>query len=125
MKNHEGCRRAFTHTGASWYANTALPCGKIVDCINLGFYAYEGGTTGELEINWRMLGGELTPQLTAFNDSWRALNECSDLIQAMADKDGERISPLEMCELLKSLGFEDITRREAPNAEIQVRQDES
>ena len=115
MTEHEGCRRAFHHIGTSWYAKTVLPCGEIVDRINLGFYAYDGVTSGEFEINWLVLGGELTPRLTAYDDSWHALNECRDLLEAMAARDSERISPLELCELLKSLGFEDITNREAPN----------
>ncbi|QHS09099.1 hypothetical protein [Sinimarinibacterium sp. NLF-5-8] len=79
VKDHSGCKRAFSHTGAAWYGNGILPNGQIVDSINLGFYAHEGGTSGEFEINWKMVGGELTPQLTAFNDSWHALNECRDL----------------------------------------------
>jgi hypothetical protein len=49
------------------------------------------------------------PRLEAFDDSWHALAQCSDLLAALAQHDSETITPSQCCEILTGLGFVDRT----------------
>lgn len=112
MKDHTNCKRQFTQLSRAWYADANLPQGNKVEIITIGFYDPEGGTTGEFEVSWQKVGGRLTPKLTSFDDSWNALFNFSDMLEAMADIDSEDISPEDFCKLLLELGIEDATKEE-------------
>ena len=110
MSKHDGGVRSFHHTSAAWYGESAMKCTSYDDEIIIGIYHAEGGTTGEFIVRWMQLGGESTPQLQAFNDSWEVLGlRFNDLLFAMAEIDDKRVTPDEFCELLKGLGIEDWT----------------
>lgn len=112
MKDHTECKRQFTRLSRAWYASANLPEGGKVEIVTIGFYHPDGGTTGEFQVSWEHLGGKLTPRLCAFDDSWNALFNFGDMLESMADIDGEDISPDEFCQLLIALGIEDATPTE-------------
>lgn len=115
MKNHEGCIRAYTRSSKAWY-------GKKFDKIEVmfGMYDPEGGTSGEMCVEWKELGGELCARLKSFEDSWSALSLFPDLIQKMGDLDGAKIQEEDFCKLLDSCSFKDITEYNDPHAEEEI-----
>ena len=110
MKIHTGCKRQFMQLSRSWYGSSFLPSGNKVEIINIGFYHPDGGTTGEFEVSWTNVAGVESPKLCAFDDSWNALYQFVDMLELMAEIDGDNISPNEFCEMLISLGIEDATQ---------------
>jgi len=114
VNKHEGDKRQFTQLSRAWYADANLPENGKVEIITIGFYCPGGGTSGEFEVSWSYLGGRLVPKLRAYDDSWSALYEFSDLLDCMAGVDGRNITPDEFCKLLVNLGIEDATRTKQP-----------
>lgn len=98
--------KAFTIPYETWYKNVIL--GK--PHIYIGFYYENGGTDGEFKISWEDFG----IQLQAFEDSWEVLSKMPELIELMAKIDKEKLSPTvsQFSEMLKGIGFKDITERE-------------
>ena len=109
--NHEGCIRGFYNSSEAWYSKMegAYPHDKEV---MFGWYVPNEGTTGEMGMRWHELGNNSVPRLEVFNDAWNALFTFADVLEALADCDGENITPKQFCELLLSLGFVDITKYE-------------
>ncbi len=63
-KTHEGMIKGFHHQSRAWYGKKLLALDREechVDEIMIGFYAPEGGTTGEFAVRWMDLGHEITP----------------------------------------------------------------
>ena len=118
MKDHEGAVRGFVHTGAAWYASTALAPG-ILDEIMVGMYHPEGGTSGEFSVEWKMMTDKPTPCLKVFNDAWHALSQFKDLLAKMAEEDDKDITPDQFCELLLSCGIDDQTPTSPPENRLQ------
>lgn len=108
-KDHEGDYRAFYQLSRAWYAPHTRKFDKYLDEIMIGFYSPDGGTSGEFCMRWYDLGKYIAPKLEAFDDSWHAFAQCSDLIAALAERDGQNITPSQCCDLLLSLGFVDRT----------------
>lgn len=113
----------FHHTSEAWYAKTTFldphdP--DIVDEVNFGFYPEDGGTYGEMTMNWHRLEKHRPPcpRLNVFSDGWLALINIPGLLKSLAEydsyTDGDRLTPKGFCDLLKELGFRDLTRREQP-----------
>jgi len=112
MKHHIGLKRGFHHLSAAWYGPANLACDReCVDNVMVGFYHPEGGTSGEFCVSWERLGGKVTPVLRAYDDSWSALHQFSDVLAKMAEHDSEDMTPQAFCELLNSCGVEDMTQR--------------
>lgn len=109
MKDHTDCVRAFSQASRAWYSKAILAHGDI-DSITFGFYHKEGGTTGEMTMEWIRLGGRMTPKLTVFDDAWNALNEFKDLLIQMAEVDSLDVSPEVFRQMLLACGFEDRTQ---------------
>lgn len=109
MKDHEGCRRAFVWSARAWYHRP----GDGPE-INFGMYAYEGGTSGEMTMEWIELDRRQIPRLKAFDDSWSALAMFGDLLQKMGEADDENITQGQFVEMLISCGFEDKTEYQSP-----------
>ena len=106
-------KRCFYHLGDSWYAEENLRTTKYVDDITFGLYSTDGGTTGEMAVQWYNLrGNKLTPKLEVFNDSFHLISAFSDVMDALSKM--KEFTPHEFVELLKELGFEDKTQREEP-----------
>ena len=111
MKDHSGDNRGFTWTGQAWYGKSALSHLNYTDEVTIGYYAEDGGTSGEFSIRWIPLSGESVPKLEVFNDGWHALATMPDLIAALSEADDQNITPAQLCEVLLSLGFRDRTER--------------
>ncbi len=116
MTDHEGCIRGYHRSSKSWYYKSLD--GKIE--VSFGMYHKDGGTSGEMSIEWIPLAGELCAELKCFEDSWSALSLFTDLIQKMGEIDGENIQEEDFCKLLDSCGFTDLTSYQDPyeNKEI-------
>lgn len=95
----------------AWYKNTVLGEPHIY----IGFYHKSGGAVGEFKIEWNKIG----IQLQAFDDSWEVLSSMPELIKLMAKISKEKLEPTitEFAEMLKGIGFKDITERERAGKE--------
>jgi hypothetical protein len=114
MNDHTGCERGFTHYSEAYYAKLLPKRDDSVDEVIVGFYAPEGGTSGEFAVEWVRLSGKATPRLRVFDDAWHALAQMPDLLARMSDLDSQDVSPKAFCALLLELGFKDQTQRERP-----------
>ena len=83
-----------------------------IEEINFGMYAEDGSTSGEMAMEWIPLDSFVAPRLKVFNDAWDTLWQFRDLLEAMAECDGQDITPQEFVELLDKHGFKDLTHRE-------------
>ena len=111
MGRHDGAYRGFMQLSKAWYADANLRGANYRDEVMFGFYYEDGGTSGEMGVRWVDIGSEkhLTPILRVYDDAWDALNECKDVIEKMAEVDGDDISPEQFCDILLSCGFKDLT----------------
>jgi hypothetical protein len=112
MKDHTGCKRGFSQLSRAWYGPESLVNSEYVDKANIGFYSNEGGTTGEFSVVWEKLAGNITPKLIAYDDGWNALFKFGDMLEFMAEIDGQDVSPDDFCKRLAALGIEDMTKTE-------------
>lgn len=110
---HKGCTRGFIQTSKSWYAESCLPDGDILDRVTVGFYYPDGGTSGEFEVEWEELAGKWTPRLKAYDDGWSSLFNFGDVLEAMADIDGMDSSPDEFVRMLEVCGIKNMTPKKA------------
>lgn len=110
MRDHTGDFRGFYHSGGAWHWPTSRLLDEV-DRVYFGFYAPDGGTSGEMSMRWIELNQKPTPQLCVFDDSWHSLGGMPDVIAALAETDEHSMTPLVFCELLRSLGFVDLTQR--------------
>ena len=114
--------REFIITSQAWYAGTTLSADQLAkgeDEIYFNAYPAHGdGPFGELYFRWYSRGNGFppAPRLEVYDDAWGAFPLLSDLLAKMADVRDQDISPLQMAELLKSLGFVDKTERVNPRA---------
>lgn len=98
--------RKFIHLGRAWYGPANLTVDRYVDEIWFGF----DEQPGELMMRWYQLGaGAPSPRLEVFNDSFRVLMACSDMLEVLAEHNGKDFTPDEFCRLLLRLGFRDET----------------
>lgn len=111
MKNHEGCKRAFYWSSRAWHANANRNKNPT---IMFGMYHKDGGTSGEMAMEWINLGNKITPQLKCFDDAWSALGLFTDIIKEMANVDSGDITQEQFVEILKECSFEDLTEYEDP-----------
>jgi septum formation topological specificity factor MinE len=98
--------RGFEWSNKSWNAEKwGIKNGRII----FGIYDTEGRVADEMVVIWKIVGGENTPQLRVFNDSWKTLASFKDVIDAMALVDGKNITDEEFTKILLSCGFTDRT----------------
>jgi hypothetical protein len=101
--------RGFHWSNKAWYAESnRIKNGQIV----FGIYAIDGGTTGEMIMQWIELCGKNVPQLQAFDDSWKVLAGFKDVIDALALVDGKCMTDYDFAKILKDCGFKDLTAYE-------------
>ena len=110
-RKHAGDIRGYSLLSEAYYGKGILSMGVVVDEVTIGMYCPDGGTSGEFCVQWVVLCGKVTPQLTAFDDSWSALAMFSDVMAKMAKVDSDDISPKQFCALLDSCGVVDRTPR--------------
>lgn len=79
----------------------------IIEEIVIGIYPDGGdqGTEGEFIINWRELGGKLTPCIEMFGDAFALLVDMRPLFDALAQS--HEPTPREAAEILRRLGFKE------------------
>lgn len=104
--------KAFSLPFEAWYSESAVRPIREHPYIMIGFYYENDGTEGEFEIEFNNIGIELH----AYQDSWEALSKMPELIKLMADIDRDCLNPdiNEFAEVLKGLGYKDITERINP-----------
>ena len=109
--NEEGFNYGFVQYSRSWYADACRLPGDAMEEIMIGLYALEGGCKWEFAIRWIRLPNP-TPRVEIFSDGWQAFAEVPELFTELAKRDS--LTPIECCELLKNLGFTDMTKSESP-----------
>lgn len=83
----------------------------------VGFYGIEpdgGGTTGEFAIRWTKLGAKITPVLCVYDDAWDTLWECRDVLERLAQIDGQDVEPDAIRQILEECGIKDATETKSP-----------
>lgn len=102
---NESSIKAFIIPHEAWYKEII----KEPPHITIGLYYESGGTEGEFKIAWEDIG----IRLLAFDDSWEVLGKVPELIELMAGISKKKISPTvkQFAEMLKDIGFKDITER--------------
>ena len=118
MRDHEGCKREFIIESEAWYHFATGFRDNITDEISLGLTYDDDSTTGEMRVRWHKLEYNEPPaaRLEAFCDSWSALWQFRDVLEAMAEMDngGDGPTPQEFAEMLLAHGFVDATPRQEP-----------
>lgn len=113
--------RRFVHTGAAWYASTALAETAHVDEVLFGLYAEEGGsvtgTEGEAAMRWYHLGigDDPVARLEIFDPSFHMIGVFRDVIAVLVERSGGQITPAQFCQLLREHGVHDATPRTQPD----------
>lgn len=106
--------RAFIDSNKAFYAKH-LPRFDTSIKYEIYFGEYtEGDILGEMRMVWQELGGQSVPQLCVFDDAWATLKRFSDLLDILAQRDNQNITPVQFVGILKSLGFRDDTTYEEP-----------
>ncbi|APM40500.1 hypothetical protein [Clostridium kluyveri] len=110
MENkNEGMIKGFTQLSRAWYGEVCLRNSDYVDRVIFGLYSSQGGTTGEMTVDWINLSGKIVPELNIFSDAWSALSNFHDLINVLGEHDSEDPTPEEFCKYLLDCGFMDRT----------------
>lgn len=106
--------KAFSIPSEAWYKDVISELPQI----EIGMYYDDGSTDGEFKIVWDNIG----IQLRAYNDSWEVLSHMPELIDLMEQIKIEELEPTisEFADLLKGIGFKDITPREREYASISI-----
>lgn len=101
--------KAFILPHESWYKD-AIDLVSELPHIQIGMYYRNGSCDGEFKIVWDNIG----IQLRAYDDSWEVLSNMPELIDLMGRIQIEELRPTieEFAEMLKSIGFKDLTERE-------------
>lgn len=104
---NETCR-AFIHFGRAWYARYNNHLDGMIDTVNFGDW-HTDGSGNSAAMTWYAQG----PRLEVFSDAWECLAGMPDLIATLGNMNNYNVTPLEFCELLLALGFEDRTPADA------------
>ena len=98
--------RGFVWSNKAWYAEA----NKIKNgLIHFGIYSADGGTAGEMSMEWMNLCEKNVPQLQAFDDSWEVLAGFKDVIDALGRASGKEITDADFVKILLDCGFTDRT----------------
>lgn len=116
MSKHDDCIKGFHHLSRAWYGETNLKIAKIdiADEVCFGFFHPDGGTTGEMIMEFRHLGGRVVPHLSVWDDGWSALSQFCDVLAELGQVDNQNISPAQFCDILLKCGFKDLTATDSP-----------
>jgi len=78
--------------------------------INIGMFNENGnGCTYEFHVKWNHICKELIATMVICDDAYKAFTEMPEFFKALSDFNKKYISPNEMEELLKNLGYNDLT----------------
>lgn len=98
--------RGYYRFSKDWYA-TDRDWAKPT--IMVGLYHPDGGTAGEISIEWENIKGQQVPKLSAYDDGWKALSSFDNLLREMAGWDNKNITEEQFVQLLDKTGFTDLT----------------
>lgn len=112
MNKHDSDIKGFVWYSETWYSKNIPLSEHIKDKLTIGFYSEEGGTSGEFQMDWEYLSGEVVMRLKAYNDGWSALVNMPELLEYMKDIDNQNIPIEQFVKKLIDLGFKDRTKRE-------------
>lgn len=101
--------RGYIHLKEAWYAEACLQGREFADQVTFGPIINDGESVADIQITWYPLNNRLAPRLEAFDDTWVALVECSDILGAMTHTTD--ITAENFCHLLDLYGFTDMTPR--------------
>lgn len=121
MKQHGECFRGYHRSSKVWYAN-AINDNRTP--VYFGMYDPDGGTSGEMEMEWIDIDNKQCAKLKAFEDSWSALSLFTDLIQKMGGVDSDLIQEDDFCKILNECGFQDLTEYNHPSLKTEKTIDE-
>lgn len=112
MKDHKWCVRGFSRLSKAWYGSTVSKVEGVdfVDTITIGMYDPEGGTSGEFQVRWGKLAGDIIPRLQCYDAGWSALLQFQDMLDWMASVDDDNVTPDQFADKLRELGVEDLTK---------------
>jgi hypothetical protein len=118
MTQQEQTQRAFIHFSRSWYAPYNNHRDGMIDCVTFGDWNQDGSGNGA-NVVWYSQG----PRLEVFNDAWFMLAGMSDLLSTLGNLDSTEITPLDFCDILDAMGFQDWTQatKDGPRAYLQQR----
>lgn len=125
MHDHTGDIKQFVLLSEAWYGDANLkpptrpnpkPYLRHVDSVTFGYYSPDGGTSGEMSVNWYVLEEEDKPPaacLECWDDGWHALSTFKDVLAMLAlFADKRAVTPQMFCALLIDCGFIDATPRQ-------------
>lgn len=119
MKDHKGCIRGYHRCSKSWYSKSY----KQIE-ISFGMFHPDGGTSGEMSIEWIKLDGKLCAKFVCFEDGWSALSLFPDLIKKMGEVDSQRIQEEDFAKILDECGFKDLTAYNDPYKGVKIPQED-
>lgn len=105
----------FSHTGQTWYSESALRGRDYYDLIMICLHDDDDNIVGEFSIEFHDLNGKLAYRICCFDDALEALIACNEMIVRMAEM--ETITPTIAVVLLDQLGYVDDTERIADGKE--------
>ena len=106
MSKNDIAIRGYSRSSKAWYAKHL-----IYDNIevNFGMYYPNGGTDGEMTMEWIKVGSDLCAILKCFQDGWAVLSLFTDLIQKLSEVNSQLIQEEDFCKILDNCGFVDMT----------------
>lgn len=115
MSKHDGDYKGFVQLSRAWYGDANLTNkSEVKDRVTFGFYSIDGGTSGEISVEWIDLNDKFVPKIEIFSDAWSALSYMHNLIDLLGKHDNEDSTPEEFCKYLLQCGFKDRTPEENP-----------
>lgn len=103
--------KTFIHTGAAWYAKSALDPAPYFDQIHISVYEDESceKLIGEFSLNFHELNSGVGTRLCCFDDGAAALKECLDIIDLMDRMSKHPQSPEAYVSFFDRSGYADKT----------------
>jgi len=99
--------RKFSQDSATYSGRMAIEENDYEDEITIMLYDEKTNLIGEITVQWVLSDAQVIPKMTVFNDAWKALSKCYDLIGLLSQHDNEKTSPEQFRKYLIDLGFEE------------------
>ncbi|MGF7058691.1 hypothetical protein [Brassicibacter mesophilus] len=74
----------------------------------IGKFYPRGGTEGEFRIVWTNLYDQEVPQLIAFDDSWKVLSQCQELLAELSKYSNNNLTAEKLKTILSQLNYFDM-----------------
>jgi hypothetical protein len=108
---------SYIHFNETWYANALTNRRRdCVDEVTLRVHTDDDEIIGEVQVRWYKIGKTLSPRLEVYDDEWAVLPCMSSTFKALATYTGMDLSPDHFIQVLRNLGYEDVTEKEPQTA---------